>query len=139
MLLETCALVAAGIICHVILVINLKRDLSRLERRCDVKISRLEERVVFRLDTISNTNSPEQKDGVRRVEAKLDEVASRVGRLERDARPRNPANAELTPRGKIIQMAEQGTGSGVIAATVRIPRNEVDLVLKVHRAMAKIG
>ena len=125
------ALAGFGFICCLILFVTIKRDLFRLERRMDRKTSLLEARWTERLGA--------RADSVQELEAKVDGLDARLRQMETPVWERDRVPIKLTPRQKVVRMADQGRGSDAIAASVRLPRNEVDLLLKVHRAVACVG
>ena len=131
MILGCYALAGFGFVCCLILFVTIKRDLFRLERRMDRKNSSLEVRWTGRLGARAN--------GVQELEAKLDGLDARLKQVENPIRERDHPPVRLTPRQKVVQMADQGRASEAIAASVRLPRHEVDLLLKVHRAVARAG
>ncbi|MBZ5596266.1 MAG: hypothetical protein LAP39_28810 [Acidobacteriia bacterium] len=66
--------------------------------------------------------------------AQITEAAERLrlqlAEMERPAIPAQPLN--LTKRGQILRMRRRGERPETIAGALAIPRNEVDLLIKVH-------
>lgn len=76
------------------------------------------------------------------LETKFGEVAEKLQlidqALEQAKEPvlRNTIGPTRGKRTAIIRLAQKGEGADKIAASVGMPKNEVDLLLKVHRAIA---
>ena len=73
------------------------------------------------------------------LESRLAEIAKALERIEshkaRAERP-SPASGQalnLNKRGQVLRMRRRGESTETIAGALGIPRNEVDLLLKVHR------
>ena len=94
--------------------------------------------VLFTNDKISIRAPREQRDYFESRLAQVLEAAERV-RTEREetARPTPVAAAgqplNLNKRGQVLRMRRRGEKPESIAAALSIPRNEVDLLLKVHQ------
>ena len=109
-----------------------------MERRLDAKRETLRAGLSASLDEA-------QCETDRGIAVKLDILTTRVGNLEYRtqqppalARPPIADPVKGTSRQKVIQMAHQGRESESIATALRLPRNEVELLLKVHRAVAQV-
>lgn len=78
------------------------------------------------------------------VRAALTDVRTAVVAVEQMAQSAPPAPAlpsasiNLTKRSQVLRMAKRGERSEQIAATLRVPQNEVDLLLKVQRAVLRV-
>jgi len=80
-------------------------------------------------------NSREQRESLEGRIAQVAEAAEKlrlqVAEMERPSRiPAQPLN--LTRRGQILRMRRRGEQTETIAAALAVPRNEVDLLIKVH-------
>jgi len=80
-------------------------------------------------------NSRHQRENLEGRVAQVAEAAERlrlqVAELERPAGiPAQPLN--LTKRGQILRMRRRGERTETIAGALAIPRNEVELMIKVH-------
>lgn len=81
------------------------------------------------------------RDEREHFERRLAEMLEAAGRLrterEEPARPSPAPNAgqplNLNKRGQVLRMRRRGENPETIAAALSIPRNEVDLLLKVHQ------
>src|SRR5579872_2461414 len=75
----------------------------------------------------------------RALENRVEQLASAAGQLrsqlEETARPASPAGLalNLSKRGQALRMRRRGENIETIQAALNIPRNELDLLLKVHQ------
>jgi len=73
------------------------------------------------------------------LESRLAQVAEALERIQsHEARAERPSPApgqalNLNKRGQVLRMRRRGESMETIAGALGIPRNEVDLLLKVHR------
>jgi hypothetical protein len=88
----------------------------------------------FRPGTVENHDD----DGVRALRGSVESLAARLRDLE--LQPSQTAAAgswrpalNLTKRSQALRMHRQGDPPDQIAAALDLPRQEVDLLLKVHR------
>ena len=78
------------------------------------------------------------------VRAALTDVRTAVVAVEQIAQTPAPppmlpsASINLTKRSQVLRMAKRGERAEQIAATLRVPQNEVDLLLKVQRAVLRV-
>ena len=79
------------------------------------------------------------------VRAALTDVRTAVVAVEQMAQTPPPAppmlpsaSINLTKRSQVLRMAKRGERAEQIAATLRVPQNEVDLLLKVQRAVLRV-
>jgi len=78
------------------------------------------------------------------VRAALTDVRTAMTELEQRAQTPAPVPAlpsgsiNMTKRSQVLRMAKRGERAEQIAATLRVPQNEVDLLLKVQRAVLRV-
>jgi DNA-binding NarL/FixJ family response regulator len=116
------AAVAVVQLVSVYLFLSLKRELRGLERRIDLRPQ-------------APADSP-----ARELQAQVAELERRLGAatvaVEAPA-PQSPIQGmNLTRRAQVLRMSRRGERPEQIAATLGIPLNEVELLLKVHHATA---
>lgn len=75
-----------------------------------------------------------------RWKQRIEELESRCRELEKVtevfvAPPPTPSGLNLNKRSQVLQMHRRGEPAERIAAALSVPRNEVDLLLKVHAIM----
>lgn len=108
-----------------------KVDLRRLERRF----------AEFGAATERKTAESELRFNL--LETKISEAAEKIQCIDRAIEQSKEATAQNSmgpARGKrtaIIRLAQKGESAERIAASVGMARNEVDLLLKVHRAVSR--
>jgi hypothetical protein len=113
------ALLAAGLGACVYLFIAFKQDLRRAERRWSK-----------RLDTVQS-EAESMRSELAETRERLHETEENAGLLV----PPQPAlsGLNLGKRSQAIRMFRRGERPEQIAAVLRLPVGEVDLLLKVHR------
>ena len=109
------AAVAIGIGLCLFLFVSLKRDLSASEARSMKTLEALE----------TDWNSKMQ-----RLDERWEELSQISGLLVPPTPPRSGLN--LTKRSQALQMFRRGETPQDISAALAIPRNEVDLLVRVH-------
>jgi hypothetical protein len=70
----------------------------------------------------------------------VEHLTARLGEVERNAEPVIPAprpGFNLSRRSHVLRLARRGDSSSQIAASLEMPRQEVDLLLKVHQIVMK--
>ena len=80
----------------------------------------------------------EERERLERRIAEVLEVAERLREEREEATRPSPGPAagqplNLNKRGQVLRMRRRGENPETIAAALSIPRNEVDLLLKVHQ------
>jgi len=112
------ALQAAGSIACLFVFLTLKQEIRRLKSR---------------LDRQQADEAETQRDLKLRLEEitlRLRDSEDRAGVLVAPAPPRSGLN--LTKRSQVIRMSRRGERAGNIAASLSLPREEVELLLKVN-------
>ena len=69
--------------------------------------------------------------GIEELRSGLKDAEERTGLLVLPAPP--PTGLNLNTRSQALRLSRRGEGAEQIAATLGIPQNEVELLLKVHR------
>jgi len=110
------ALIAAGMGLCLFLFVSLKRDLRASDSRCEKKLAALE---------------AEWKEKVAALEQQCQELAEVSGLLVPPPPIRSGLN--LNKRSQALQMSRRGEKPQDIAAALSLPRNEVELLMKVQR------
>ena len=113
------AALAIGMSLCLYLFVSLKRDLHASEERCR-KAS-----AVLETDLQSKTAL---------LEERWNELSQISNLLVAPAPPRSGLN--LTRRSHALQMSRRGESPAEIAATLSLPRNEIELLVKVQRIAA---
>lgn len=108
---------AAGLSLCLHLFLTLKKELRQGERR------RLQEKAGF-----------EQAEAALR--AQLETLREALREAEERARPAPVSGMNLSKRSQVLRLHRRGERPDQIAAALSIPLNEVELLLKVHRAVA---
>ncbi len=113
------ALAGLGLASSLYLFLTLKREMRRLEHRGS---------------PAAGGQSPDWDD-LRKAIAQLgSDVAAVATRLEREAVPPPPsASMNLSRRTQVLRMYRRGERPDQIASSLRIPLNEVELLLKVQQ------
>jgi len=112
------------------LFLSAKVDLRRIEARLG------EHRIAIERKTA------ESELRLNLLETRLLETANQIDLVDqaiaqsRDAFVQNGMGPTRGKRTAIIRLAQRGEAADSIAASVGMPKNEVDLLLKVHRAVA---
>ena len=79
----------------------------------------------------------ELRTGVATVKAGLHDAEQRARAAEALAMPQVPQGMNVNKRTLVLRMARRGERPDQIAAALRLPQNEVDLVLKVQRSLVR--
>src|SRR5258706_5256357 len=109
---------AAGLIAFLLIFLSLKQEIRRLK---------------LRLDRQQADNATTARDLNVRLEAitlRLRDSEDRAGVLVAPEPPRSGLN--LTKRSQVIRMSRRGERAENIAASLSLPRGEVDLLLKIN-------
>jgi len=109
---------AAGLIAFLLIFLSLKQEIRRLK---------------LRLDRQQADNATTARDFNVRLEAitlRLRDSEDRAGVLVAPEPPRSGLN--LTKRSQVIRMSRRGERAENIAASLSLPRGEVDLLLKIN-------
>jgi hypothetical protein len=109
---------AAGLIACLLIFLTLKQEIRRLK---------------LRLDRQQADDASSARDLKLRLEAitlRLRDSEDRAGVLVAPEPPRSGLN--LTKRSQVIRMSRRGERAENIAATLSLPRGEVDLLLKIN-------
>ena len=128
------ALLSMGLGLCLYLFLTLKRDIFRLDRRSKHAESGWKSALADHHD-YSESSLKRHRDETAELRNDLKEIAERVSLLTPSAPPANGIN--LAKRTQVLQLARRGNRPDQIAACLQVPQNEVDLVLKVQRTMAK--
>ena len=70
----------------------------------------------------------------------VDQLTARLAEVEQNADPFIPAPRpafNLSKRSHVLRLARRGDSSSQIASSLEMPRQEVDLLLKVHQIVMK--
>jgi hypothetical protein len=111
---------AATMVACVLLFLSLKRENAALRRRAQLDHELLSEQV----ETFRRSLNELQSALAERVEATPVAVSPAPGR-----------SMNISKRSQALRLHRRGESSGTIAATLRLPLNEVELLLKVHRTV----
>jgi len=87
----------------------------------------------LREDAAASAGSLESQN--KELRRALEELSERIQLLTPSLGPR--AGMSLNKRSQVLRLARQGELPEQIAAALGLPQNEVDLLLKVHRAVVK--
>jgi hypothetical protein len=107
-----------------------------------VDLRRVENRLVG-LRTATERKTEESELRFNLLETKISEAAEKIQGLDhalelpKDAVVQNGLGPTRGKRTAIIRLAQRGEAADKIAASVGMPKNEVDLLLKVHRAISQ--
>ena len=118
-------LLAAGLVASIYLFISLKRDLQKGRARLKRELTRAE------------AENHELKRRIEELGVRLEEAEDRAGVLVPPAPPRSGLN--LGRRTQVIRMWRRGDRADTIAASLNLPKNEVELLLKVQQFAANGG
>ena len=116
------ALLAAGLVASIYLFISLKCELQKGRARMKRELTRAE------------AENRELKLRIEELGVRLADAEDRTGVLVPPAPPRSGLN--LGRRTQVIRMWRRGDRPDIIAASLNLPRNEVELLLKVHQLTA---
>ena len=112
------ALQAAGSIATLFIFLTLKQEIRRLKSRLD------------RQQADEATAARDLKLRLEEIAMRLRDSEERAGVLVAPQPPRSGLN--LTKRSQVIRMSRRGERSENIAASLSLPRGEVDLLLKIN-------
>ena len=112
------ALQAAGLIACLLIFLSLKQDIQRLKLRLD------------RQQADEATSARDLKLRLEAITLRLRDSEDRAGVLVAPEPPRSGLN--LTKRSQVIRMSRRGERAENIAASLSLPRGEVDLLLKIN-------
>ncbi|MGC9948522.1 MAG: hypothetical protein ABSF64_19310 [Bryobacteraceae bacterium] len=119
-------LLAAGFGLCLYLFVSLKAEIRGLLRRC------LEDR---RQAKVLESALGDARLAVQALETDLRAVERQTGMLVAPAPARSGLN--LSKRTQVLRMHRAGQDSAGIAATLALPRSEVELLIKVHRIVVE--
>lgn len=125
-----CLVLSAVLSTCLFLFFSTKVDLRRIETRLGEHL----------MATERKTTESELRFNL--VETRLSEVSDKIQLMDqaleqsREAVLQNGTGPTRGKRTAIIRLAQRGAASDKIAASVGMPKNEVDLLLKVHRAIS---
>ncbi len=112
------ALQAAGLIPCLLIFLSLKQEIQRLKLRLD------------RQQADEATSARDLKLRLEAMTLRLRDSEDRAGVLVAPEPPRSGLN--LTKRSQVIRMSRRGERAENIAASLSLPRGEVDLLLKIN-------
>ncbi len=112
------ALQAAGLIACLLIFLSLKQEIQRLKLRLD------------RQQADEATSARDLKLRLEAMTLRLRDSEDRAGVLVAPEPPRSGLN--LTKRSQVIRMSRRGERAENIAASLSLPRGEVDLLLKIN-------
>jgi hypothetical protein len=116
--LAPCALVAAGSIFGLFFLFSFEKEVQRLKTR------------IARRQAGDTTSARDLNAQVQQLNERLREAEERAGVLV--APPSPKASLNLNKRTQVLRMSRRGERSENIAASLSLPRNEVELLLKIH-------
>jgi hypothetical protein len=116
------ALQAAGLIACLLVFISLKQEIQRLKLRLD------------RQQADEATSARDLNVRLEAITLRLRDSEDRAGVLVAPEPPRSGLN--LTKRSQVIRMSRRGERAENIAASLSLPRGEVDLLLKINALAA---
>ena len=107
---------ALGLIASLALFLSMKRELARLRQSLD-------------------TSQQAASNSVSAVASQLAALEERVQDRVREPEPAPlpDAGLNLISRAQALRMQQHGESPATIAATLRVPRNEIDLLLKIQK------
>ncbi len=117
--LVPCILAAAGLMLAVFLFVTLKQELQRGRRSCEAR------------QQAGEAALGEMREGLAEIATRLAELEQFAAALPKIGPPQGPINT--TRRAQVLQMGRRGEPPEQIAAALGLPRNEVELVLKMRR------
>lgn len=129
-LLFVCLLLSTVLATCVFLFLSSKSDLHGLERRVEQRLLGIDAKTAeseLRFNVLESKLSD--------AEGKLQHIDAALERPPLAVAP-SASGPSQGKRTAIIRLAQKGERSEQIAATVGMPKNEVDLLLKVHRAVS---
>jgi len=113
------ALVAAVCIFGLFFLFSFEKEVHRLKTR------------MARRQAGDNTSTRDLNAQVQQLNQRLRDAEERAGILV--APPSLKASLNLNKRTQVLRMSRRGERSENIAASLSLPRNEVELLLKIHR------
>jgi hypothetical protein len=111
----------AGIAMCICLFATLKREIQGVGRKASEQARDLS-------GTLASSRT-----AIQEITTRLDEAEQRAGVLVAPAPPKSGLN--LSKRSQVLRMYRHGEAPEKIASLMALPRNEVDLLLKVHFLM----
>ena len=118
-------LIATGLLASIYLFVSLKFEFQRGGRRVRQELTRAE------------AENGELKQRIEEISIRLQEAEDRAGVLVPPAPPKSGLN--LGRRTQVIRMWRRGDRADNIAASLNLPRKEVELLLKVHQLSVNAG
>ena len=134
-------LLAASLFVGLYLFVSLKRENLRLRRRMDDERLGLQTALEGMQSTIERMERAQLRAAERKpvpvpVPAPAPPpVAPLASAAQSDVIPVATASINLTKRSQALKLQRLGESPGQIAAKLQLPRNEVELLLKVHRSV----
>ena len=119
------ALLAAGLVASIYLFITLKCELQKGRARLKRELTRAE------------AENRELKRRIEELGVRVEDAEDRAGVLVPPAPPRSGLN--LGRRTQVIRMWRRGDRADTIAASLNLPKNEVELLVKVQQFAANGG
>lgn len=120
------ALLIAGLGCSLYLFLNVKREIHALRAKVQRERTALEAALARMRE-----NMEELKTSLRSPEEPEAPTPAPVAEAPVPAKP----SLNLSKRSQVLRMYRRGERPDNIAAALGVPQNEVDLLLKVHRAV----
>ncbi len=114
----TYAVIAAGLVLCVVLFLSLKRDLLSSELRGQKRVSALEADLAAKMEMLDE---------------RWKELSQISGLLVAPAAPRSGLN--LNKRSQALRLSRRGETPREIATALALPRNEVELLIKVQKIL----
>ena len=119
------ALIAAGLLASIGLFLSLKWELQKGRRRLKQELLR------------AQVENRQLKRQMEEIALRLEDAEDRAGVLVPPAPPKSGLN--LGRRTQVIRMWRRGDRAEAIATTLNLPKNEVELLLKVHQLSVNAG
>jgi hypothetical protein len=119
------ALIAAGLLASIGLFLSLKWELQKGRRRLKQELLR------------AQAENRQLKQQMEEIALRLEDAEDRAGVLVPPAPPKSGLN--LGRRTQVIRMWRRGDRAEAIATTLNLPKNEVELLLKVHQLSVNAG
>ena len=119
------ALIAAGLLASIGLFVSLKWELQKGRNRLRQDLLR------------AQSENRQLKRQMEEIAVRLEDTEDRAGVLVPPSPPKSGLN--LGRRTQVIRMWRRGEGADAIAASLSLPKNEVELLLKVHQLTVNSG